>query len=155
MDSEGYRVSLRGEQFVWGSSSNILNNALVLAYAYEFTGDSRYLNGMTESMDWILGRNAIGISFVSGYGAYSMQHPHHRFWGNDEARGFPPPPNGALSGGVNAAPSDPAADEANLMSLPPARRYVDDIGSWSTNEVTINWNAPLAWVTTYLDDKLQ
>jgi endoglucanase len=155
MDSEGYRVSLRGEQFVWGSSSNILNNALVLAYAYEFTGDSRYLNGMTESMDWILGRNAIGISFVSGYGAYSMQHPHHRFWGNDEARGFPPPPNGALSGGVNAAPSDPAADEANLMSLPPARRYVDDIGSYSTNEVAINWNSPLAWVTSYLANRSQ
>ncbi|MEU1945082.1 glycoside hydrolase family 9 protein, partial [Streptomyces sp. NPDC020125] len=25
--------------------------------------------------------------------------------------------------------------------------YIDDIGSYSTNEVAINWNAPLAWLT--------
>jgi hypothetical protein len=151
MDNEGYRVAQRGEQFQWGSSSSILNNALVFGLAYDFTGDIRYRNAMTESMDWLLGRNALGISFISGYGAYSMQHPHHRFWGNDAARGFPPPPNGAIAGGVNAAPSDPAATDANLSSLPPALRYVDNIGSYSTNEVAINWNAPLVWVASYLN----
>jgi len=28
--------------------------------------------------------------------------------------------------------------------------YIDDIESWSTNELTINWNAPLAWVSAFL-----
>jgi endoglucanase len=33
--------------------------------------------------------------------------------------------------------------------------YVDDIQSWSTNELTINWNAPLAWVASYIADQDQ
>ena len=27
---------------------------------------------------------------------------------------------------------------------------MDNIESWSTNEITINWNAPLAWMSSYL-----
>ena len=27
---------------------------------------------------------------------------------------------------------------------------MDNIESWSTNEITINWNAPLAWMSAYL-----
>lgn len=154
MDDEGYRVAQHGEQFVWGSSSSVLNNALTLALAYDFTGDTRYLDGVTENVDWLLGRNALAFSLISGYGEYSMQHPHHRFWGNDPSRGFPPPPPGAIAGGVNASPSDPGATEANLADVPPARRYVDDIDSYSTNEVAINWNSPLVWVTSYLDQRL-
>ena len=33
-----------------------------------------------------------------------------------------------------------------LAGCAPQFCYVDDIGSWSTNELTINCNAPLAWV---------
>jgi endoglucanase len=29
---------------------------------------------------------------------------------------------------------------------------MDNIESWSTNEITINWNAPFAWITSYMDD---
>ncbi|MBN2258416.1 MAG: glycoside hydrolase family 9 protein, partial [Anaerolineaceae bacterium] len=53
--------------------------------------------------------------------------------------------------GPNSKPDDPAAINANLMDVPPAKRYVDDIGSYTTNEVTINWNAPLVWVAAFLD----
>ncbi len=81
-----------------------------------------------------------------------MQHPHHRFWANDPANGYPPPPPGAVSGGPNTSPTDPAALNAGVIKLPESKRYIDDIGSYSTNEVTINWNAPLAWVATFLAD---
>ena len=30
--------------------------------------------------------------------------------------------------------------------------YVDSAEAWSVNEITINWNAPLAWITSYLED---
>jgi endoglucanase len=150
---EGYRVSLTQNQYFWGSSSDVLNNALVMALAYDFTGEARYLNGVTESMDYLLGRNALSFSFISGYGARSMQHPHHRFWGNQGD--FPPPPPGAVAGGPNGNPSDPAALDAGVNDLGAAKRYVDLIGSWSTNEVTINWNAPLVWVSAYLDAQMR
>jgi endoglucanase len=95
----------------------------------------------------------LAFSFVAGYGDNAMLHPHHRFWGNQPENGYPPPPPGALAGGPNGQPSDPAALDAGLMDLGPAKRYIDQLESYSTNEVAINWNAPLVWVTAYLDQQ--
>ncbi|MCU0476511.1 MAG: glycoside hydrolase family 9 protein [Anaerolineae bacterium] len=149
MANEGYGVSLTLDGYVWGSNSSVLNNAIILAVAHDLSGDARHLAGVTESMDYILGRNANGISYVTGYGATPMQNPHHRFWANQPENGYPAPPAGVVSGGPNGAPSDPIAME-KVSGNPPARRYIDHIDSYSTNEVTINWNAPLAWVAAYL-----
>lgn len=149
IDSEGYRVPI--SRYDWGSNSSVLNNAITLAYAYDLTGEDKYFYGMAESMDYILGRNPLAFSYVSGYGERSMQHPHHRVWANDPSNGYPAPPAGVVAGGPNAEPSDPTALEEAQLDAGPSRRYVDLIGSWSTNEVTINWNAPLVWVVAYID----
>jgi endoglucanase len=153
MNGEGYRVSLRPTVYHWGSNSDVLNNGLILALAYDFTHDSRYLNGAAENMDYLLGRNALAFSFIAGYGTNAMQHPHHRFWANQPSLGFPPPPPGALAGGPNGAPSDQTALDAGVMKFGAAKRYVDQLGSYSTNEVAINWNAPLVWLAAYLDSQ--
>ena len=149
-DQDGYAVLIKGD-YPWGSNGLILNNMMLMAVAYQVNAEARYLDAVRMSMDYIMGRNALNRCFVSGYGAYPMQHPPHRFWANDPQNGFPPPPPGAVSGGPNANPDDPAAKDADLMSLPPAKRYLDDIQSFTTNEVTINWNAPLVWVAAFLD----
>ena len=40
----------------------------------------------------------------------------------------------------------------HLSEKTPAQKcYADDVDSWSTNEVKINLNAALSWVTYYLD----
>lgn len=116
---------------------------LLMSMAYETSGEVRYLDSKRWSMDYILERNALNKSFIAGYGTYSMQHPHHRFWANEPAQGFPPPPLGALPGGPNFNPSDPPEQEAVLMNLAPSKCYLDVLESYSTNEVAINWNAPL------------
>ncbi len=149
-ERDGYKV-LIDEDYPWGSNGLILNDMLLMSTAYNITGEARYLDSVRLSMDYILGRNALNKCFVAGYGTYPMLHPHHRFWANDPSRGFPPPPPGALSGGPNFKPSDPPSDAADLMSQPPSKRYVDDLQSYTTNEVAINWNAPLVWVATFLD----
>jgi len=147
---EGYSVSVGASQYVWGSNSTVLNNAVILALAYDYTKETQYLNGVIESMNYILGRNAINQSFVTGYGQNAAQHPHHRLWANQPDRGFPAPPPGVVVGGPNGTPADPTAID-KVSKVPPARRYLDDIESYSTNEVAINWNAPLVWVSSYLD----
>ena len=60
------------------------------------------------------------------------------------------PPPGALAGGPNSALQDPVAQQ-NLVGCKPAKCYLDELGSYSTNEVAINWNSALAWVAGYLD----
>jgi len=152
LNGEGYLVPIPSG-YPWGSNSSVLNRMLIMGYAYDFTGDQKYLDGMTESMDYLLGRNPLHKSYVSGYGEDPLQHPHHRFWGNDPARGFPPPPPGVIAGGPNSDPNDPTAQTAGLKGCASSRCYIDAIGSWTTNEVTINWNAPLAWVVAFMDQK--
>src|SRR6185503_11628874 len=67
---EGYRlpfsVPLRG--YPWGSTSFVANNGLMMALAYDFTQDAKYLNGVALAMDYILGRNALDQSYVTGWG---------------------------------------------------------------------------------------
>jgi len=138
----------------WGSTSNLLNRSMMLALAYDSTGQQRYLDGVVDNMDFLLGRNPLDRSFVTGFGARPMSNPHHRFWANLPDRGFPQPPAGALSGGPNSI-SSPRADEpvGPPKGCPPQTCWVDHVGSFTTNEVAINWNAPLVWVSSWLDQQ--
>jgi endoglucanase len=149
MSRQGYQVPLAN--FQWGSNSEALNAAMLMGLSYGFTADQKYLDGATKTMDYILGRNPINQSYVTGYGTKPSEHPHQRFWGNQPSNGFPAPPPGVVVGGANDTPNDPAAQDAGLTGSPAERSYLDNIGSFTTNEVAINWNAPLAWVTAFVD----
>ncbi len=133
----------------WGSSHQVLNNANVIATAYDLTGERRYLAGALESADYILGRNAINNSYVKGYGTFFSQNMHSRWYASADR--LPPHPDGKLAGGPNSGIQDPIA-QANLQGCAPQACYIDHIDSWSTNETTINWNAALAWYASWAAD---
>ena len=38
-------------------------------------------------------------------------------------------------------------------SIAPMKCYLDNVEAWSVNECTINWNSPLCWVASFLDDE--
>jgi endoglucanase len=139
--------------YPWGSNSFVLNNAIVLALAYDFSNDERYMAGIVSSMDYLLGENPLDQSYITGYGLRPVLHPHHRFFAHALKADRPEPPPGFLAGGPNTGMQDPVARAARFAELPPERAYVDDINAYSTNEVAINWNAPLAWVTEFLDER--
>jgi endoglucanase len=40
---------------------------------------------------------------------------------------------------------------SGIKGKPAMLNYLDHVESWASNEVTINWNAPLAWLTAFLD----
>ncbi|MBA3469096.1 MAG: glycoside hydrolase family 9 protein [Herpetosiphonaceae bacterium] len=150
INAQGYRVPIA--TYDWGSNSAVTNAMIMLGLANDFSSDSKYLYGMLDGMDYLLGRNALDQSYITGYGENAVQNPHHRFWAFQSNSAYPRPPAGALSGGPNPAIQDPLAAAA-LAGCKPQRCWMDDIGSWSTNEITINWNAPLAWVAAYIDEK--
>ncbi len=152
---DGYRPPFKGggEGYPWGSNSFVVNNAIVMALAYDFTGDSKYLDGVGGAMDYLLGRNALAQSYVSGYGERALTNPHHRFWSHQASPLLPLAPAGCLSGGPNSGLQDPYVKAAGLAGCKPQKCWVDNIEAWSVNEITINWNAPLAWVAAFLDDQ--
>ncbi|QBN19150.1 glycoside hydrolase family 9 protein [Flavobacterium nackdongense] len=128
----------------WGSNGMAANQIVVLLSAYKATNDSSYLNAAYKAMDYLLGRNAVGISFVTGFGESSPLKPHHRI---SEADGIALPVPGMLVGGPQNSNN---ADGCAYASTTKAGKYSDTWCSYSTNEVTINWNAPLAYATNAL-----
>ena len=91
----------------WGSPSFLLNNLVVLALAHDFNGGQRYLNAVVAGMDYILGRNPMDQSYVTGYGTVFSQNQHSRWYAAEMDPAFPHPPAGSVAGGPNAeAPSE-------------------------------------------------
>jgi endoglucanase len=135
--------------WVWGSNSNLLNNLIVIATAHDLSGKREYREAVVAGFDFLLGRNALNISFVTGHGEVHSKNQHSRIYGAQLNAELPHPPAGTLAGGANTDLSDPVASE-NLTGCIGQRCYIDDIGSYSTNELAINWNAPLAWVAAFL-----
>jgi endoglucanase len=156
VESQGYGVALapgtHGD-YPWGSNSFVLNNLVVVALAHDLTHEPRYLDAVAGGMDYLFGRNPLDRSFVTGYGARPTRNPHHRFWAHQTNAKYPSPPPGAVAGGPNSGLQDPMVQAAGLAGAPPLECYLDNIESFSTNEVAINWNAPLAWVAAFLDEK--
>jgi endoglucanase len=152
MAHQGYRVVFAHKSYPWGSSSDHLNNMIILGLASDFTHDRKYLDAMATGMDYILGRNPLDQSYITGYGSRPLKNPHHRFFCPSYNETYPPPPPGFVSGGPNSGLQDPQVRAAGLPGCAPMACFIDHVEAWSVNEVAINWNAPLAWVAAYLDE---
>ena len=134
-----YRTTISNE-FYWGSNGVVANQGMALLIAFLLTKDFSYLEGAIHATDYLLGRNATGYSFVTGYGKRPVMHPHHRPSTSD---GIPAPVPGLLAGGPNKSAGDGCSGEYSSFA---AKAWRDETCSYSTNEVAINWNAPAAFL---------
>lgn len=123
------------EKLVWGSNGAVCDNAHVMLMAYDLTGDERYFEAAKRQVDYLLGCNPLNICYVTGFGTKSVKNSHHR-------------PSGALKnimpGMLAGGPSEWLADEVakvKLQNKPPLQCYIDEQGSYCTNEVAIYWNS--------------
>ena len=141
LDNNGYGVALAKGDFYWGSNGVAANKGMILIHAYILTKEEKYLNAAQSIVDYILGRNPLDKSYLTGYGVNPTMNPHHR---PSQADGIDAPVPGMIAGGPNASATDCAKkyNDANAV----ARSYYDNSCSYATNEVAINWNAPFAYV---------
>lgn len=131
--------------FFWGClSEQGANQATSLVYAYLLSGNKDYLANAYRNMDYILGRNATGYCYVTGFGSKSPMHPHHRLSAADDVA---EPLPGFLVGGPNAGQQDGAAYPSSL----PDESYADEVNSYASNEIAINWSAGLVALSSALD----
>src|SRR5205814_9245829 len=114
--------------FVWGSNSVAANQGIALVAAYRLTADRSYLRHALGNLDYLLGRNATGYSFVTGFGARTPWHPHHRPSATDA---IDAPVPGLLVGGPNPGRQDGCA----YPDTAPDNAYVDDVCAYASNEV--------------------
>jgi endoglucanase len=137
-----YRVSLLTKDYVWGSNGVAANYGMELLVANTLAPDPAFVESAQDDLHYLLGRNTFSLSWVTQVGMNHYRHPHHRPSGadkNDE------PWPGLLSGGPNAGRQDDALKKLP-QGLPPAKDYVDDQASYASNEIAINWQAPLVFL---------
>jgi endoglucanase len=125
--------------YIWGSSSVAANQSIALIQAYQITHDQKYLGHALSNVDYLMGRNGTGYCFVTGFGTKRVMHPHHR---PSEADGVVDPVPGWLSGGPNPGMQDHCQYASSIAD----EAFTDNVCSYASNEVAINWNAPLVYV---------
>jgi endoglucanase len=146
--ASAYRLTMQApSDFVWGSNAHALNQALMLIQSYRLGGERAQLDAAQSVLDYVLGRNPLGMSYVTGFGQRSPLHPHHR---PSEADGVDAPVPGFIVGGPNPGQQDQQGCPVRYASRLPALSYIDHGCSYAANEVAINWNAPLVYVSAAL-----
>lgn len=135
--------------FIWGSNAEMCaGQGLAMMFAHKLTGDARYLTGAIEDANYLLGCNALGYCFVTGFGTFSTRHPHQRL---SAADGIDDPLPGFLAGGPNKGQQDKAPYLPAYPSDYPDESYMDHEGSYASNEIAINWNGYLVALMGCLD----
>jgi endoglucanase len=135
----------------WGSNGRILANLVVLAAAHDLTGATRFRDAVALGTDYLFGRNALGQSYVTGYGTDPPRHLRTRQFGHDLDPRLPAPPPGAVAGGANSREYPGFPTDPRLRRRPPQCCYLDEPTSETTNDICIRWNAPLVRVADHLD----
>ena len=123
----------------WGSSGGVLApSAMVLARAFEWTGDTNYHQTAVQALHFICGRNPVNRVFISGYGDY--QHGsdfYSQFWTNLLQQ-----PPGYLGGNIDVDGS------AQMVVEYPWKRFINTQDADMT-EPGVYWNSAFAWLAGY------
>jgi endoglucanase len=130
--------------FNWGSNSTAANEGVALIQAYKLSYNKKYLLYALSNLDYILGRNGTGYSYITGYGSKTPMHPHHR---PSKSDGVVEPVPGLLVGGPNPG----MQDGIKVPSIVPDEAYIDDDRAYAVNEIAINWNAPFAYLANAIE----
>ncbi len=139
----------KAKDFGWGClAENCCCQALLLLYADRLLGTTKYRRYALQNADYLLGRNATGYCYVTGFGDKSPMFPHHRISAADKVeKPFP----GMLVGGPNPGQQDKESGNLKYPSDYPDESYLDVTPSYASNEIAINWNASLVAFLCWLD----
>lgn len=133
------------KDFAWGSSAVASNQGIALIQAYKLTKNIKYLEAALGNLDYLLGRNATGYAFLTGFGSKQVMHPHHR---PSIADGIIEPVPGLLSGGPNPGQQDKCEGYPSKFA---DESFADVDCSYASNEIAINWNAPFVYLAVAIE----
>lgn len=144
--ADGYLTALKLQDYHWASAKLAAAYGCLLLLANELKPSPDYVHAALEHLHYLFGRTATGYTYITAVGEKYPKYPHHR---TGDASGvlFP----GLVVGGPNKTGGDPDLD-AVKAELPPAKAYLDVLGSYSSNEYAIDYNAPVVMLAAYFAD---
>jgi endoglucanase len=122
---------LASTHFIWGSNKMVAEEGITLVHAYTIKKDEAYLKAALDQLDYLLGKNPLDISYVSGFGDNSVHFPNHL-----HARSAKIALKGFMVGGPNSLGQDNITPK-NLGAL----SYVDNDHAYASNEYAIDYNS--------------
>jgi endoglucanase len=144
--TEPFGTSLGGT-YRWGSNMDVANNAkALLLYSRLVEQTPAYENAAKEHIHYLLGRNPLSQSYVTGFGAFAPKDPHHR---PSVAVGTTFP--GMVVGGPNPTTPRDVVLQSHCEGRPPSMFYIDHKDSFASNEIAIYWNSSVYFVVSVLD----
>ncbi len=146
----GYGTAKSVDDYVRGSNMYSMTDCISLILAYRIFDCDEYLQTVCEQVSYILGKNPMGICYVTGFGSSSVKRPHHR---PSEADDVEEPVPGLLVCGPNKYADDNFSQWNIPSEAPPAKCYYDILYSFSTNETTIYCNSAAVFVTGFLESE--
>jgi endoglucanase len=142
--TDGFDLVISKDEYYWGSNSVLLNDAILLYIYGNYVNTTLYMDIALEQLNYIFGVNYYGKSYVTGVGSNPVMNPHHRPSASD---GIKAPVPGLLAGGPDKNLEDNILKANFNQNTPPAVCYSDNKDSYASNEIAINWNAPLVFLT--------
>ncbi len=149
LDVANYAAQVGDDEFTsgmvffddWGSLRYASGASLSAALYYEVTRDEAARDLAISQLNYIMGSNSYGRSFVVGFGQNPPQQPHHRNaqgTGNIDQLPFQHVLSGALVGG-------PSRTGVGVTSP----GYADDVNDYVSNEVALDYNAGLVGLAAF------
>ena len=131
--SAGNPWRLANLRFIWGSNKMAAEEGFLLAAAWRMTGRADYRDAARSQLDYLMGENPFGLSFVTGFGERRVSHVAHLY-----ARAAGQDIPGLLVGGPNDLAQDGIAPAGKgILS------YTDNDRAYSVNEYAIDYTASL------------
>lgn len=144
---DGFSMTLKEKEYLWGSNGEVLNRSLQLILAYILTDNDDYKSIALKQFNYILGLNINSMCYVAGIGSNYPKRIHHASFANDGIEECFP---GMMTGGANrSVHADRALAEAVKSGTPGAKCYTDNIASYSSNENCITYSAPIVPVSAF------
>ncbi|NJK86791.1 MAG: hypothetical protein HC906_13265 [Bacteroidales bacterium] len=137
--SHPYPVGNNSGEGGWGHNVRQNHYACAPLLYWSLSKEQNYLDAASELLDYKLGLNPLGISYVTGLGFYSVTNPHDREsaytiyikdWG-------PKPGITVFGPGIPGRRRAGFKTEPDVLKLAKERQYIDDIDIISFNEFTI------------------
>ncbi len=151
VEDSGYGCANNKFSWGWGSNTRLSNAGATFIYAYLITGNTTWLELANQQLDYLLGRNSLNFSFVTGAGSNSCRQPFHWI-----TKTYKIVPEGWIGQGAigqinaNNGSYDRFVVELNEAEFPPAKTYVDTVDSWNSNETGIYEISSFAYLMGFL-----
>jgi endoglucanase len=122
----------------WGHNVRQPRYASAPMLMWSLTKEQQYIDAASELLDYKMGLNPIGISYVTGLGFHQVHNPHDRESAYTINKGWGPKPGITVFGpGVITRRGVNSTVLPVLAEMSKERQYVDDLPTINFNEFTI------------------